>query len=67
MKTKKSQNMAITVNTKHEQTTGNVMENTILGFILLGGGAVATLISDYIFIGAMVIGGIILIKGILAK
>ena len=67
MKSQKSLNMAIAVSATNEKTVGSIMENTAVGFILLAGGIIATISTQFIFVGAIVIGGIILVKGFLAK
>ena len=67
MKSQKSQNMTIAVLPINEKTVGSVLENTTVGFVLLAGGVVATISTEFIFVGAIVVGAIILVKGFLAK
>ena len=67
MKNTKSQNMTMIVDANKEKAVGSVMENLTLGFVLFIGGAIATLASEFIFVGAIVIGAVIICKGLLAK
>lgn len=67
MKSQKSQNMTLSVSTTNEKNVGSIMENMAVGSILLAGGVVASITTEFIFAGAIVVGAIILTKSLIAK